>query len=213
MATLIGRSYDQAGDVEWLLDRKDERPDHIRMTGVLRNTTYGEEVPVTWLYPRKWSGRVVVWLDDPGAGAAVAADGELRPPLDRLVKAGAAVVTADLLLWRDGATTPGDSPTGPRRQRLVKNPREFAGYTFGYNPPLFCQSVHDVLTVVRFLRTTTVGSHPHPDAVAVAGFGDAGLDVDGDLAMYSPTPRLDKKPGGVGKTKRRIATIRHLSGV
>jgi hypothetical protein len=48
---------------------------------------------------------------------------------------------------------------------------------------------------------------------AVAGFGDAVLDVDGDLAMYSPTPRFVKKPGGVGKTKRRIAVIRHLSGV
>jgi hypothetical protein len=56
----------------------------------------------------------------------------------------------------------------------VKNPREFAGYTFGYNAPLFCQSVHDVLSVVRFLRTTKVGSHPHPSEVAVAGFGDAG---------------------------------------
>jgi hypothetical protein len=174
IATLIGRSYEQVGEVEWLLDRKDERPDHIRMTGVLRNTTHGEEVPVSWLYPRNWSGRVVVWLDEPGTGAAVAADGGLRPPLDRLVKAGAAVVTADLLLWRAGATTPGAAPDQRRLQRLVENPREFAGYTFGYNAPLFCQSVHDVLSVVRFLRTTKVGSHPHPSEVAVAGFGDAG---------------------------------------
>jgi hypothetical protein len=63
VTTLIGRSYEQVGEVEWLLDRKDERPDHIRMTGVLRNTTHGEEVQVSWLYPRTWSGRVVVWLD------------------------------------------------------------------------------------------------------------------------------------------------------
>ena len=174
VATLIGRSYERAGDVEWLLERKDERADHIRMTGVLRNITHGEEVPVSWLYPRNWSGRVVVWLDEPGTAAAVADDGGLRPPLDRLVAAGAAVVTADLLLWRYGATTPAAAADGRRRQRVVKNPREFAGYTFGYNQPLFCQSVHDVLTIVRFLRTATVGSHPHPDAVAVAGFGDAG---------------------------------------
>ena len=84
------------------------------------------------------------------------------------------MVTADLLLWREEATTPGDSPTARQRQRVVKNPREFAGYTFGYNPPLFCQSVHDVLTVVRCLRTTKVGSHSHPSEVDVAGFGDAG---------------------------------------
>ena len=179
VATIIGREYDQAGDVEWRLDQKDARPDHVRMAGVLRNTTYGEEVPVVWLYPRHWSGRVVVWLDKPGAAAAGAAIDALPPPLDRLVAEGAAVVTADLLLWRDGATEPGKTEPGdpltPRpRQRMVKNPREFAGYTFGYNSPLFCQSVHDVLTIVRFLRTTTVGSHPHPDAVVVAGFADAG---------------------------------------
>ena len=184
--TLIGRSYEQAGEVEWLLDRKDERPDHIRMTGVLRNATHGEEVPVTWLYPRTWSGRVVVWLDAPGAGVAVAADGGLAPPLDRFVAAGAAVVTADLLVWRDGATTPGASPDERRRQRLVNNPREFAGYTFGYNAPLFCQSVHDVLTIVRFLRTTKVGSHPHPSTVEVAGFGDAGPIVLAARAVCGP---------------------------
>jgi len=168
--TLIGRTFDSAGDVEWLLDAKEARPGHVRMGGRLVNATHGEEVPVTWLYPEKWSGRVVVWLDKGGSGAVVNADGSLKPPADRLVASGAAVVAADLMLWRDAALVPGE----PVRQRAVKNPREFAGYTFGYNDPLFAQSVHDVLTLVRFLRKTTVGSHPHPDVVAVAGFGDAG---------------------------------------
>jgi len=172
--TIIGRTYESAGDVEWLLDdkldAKQARPGHVIMRGRLRNTTHGEELPVTWLYPEKWSGRVVAWLDEGGSGSIVNADGSLRSPADRLVASGAAVVAADLMLWRDGAVEPGTPP----RQRVVKNPREFAGYTFGYNQPLFCQSVHDVLTLVRFLRKTTVGSHPHPDVVAVAGFGDAG---------------------------------------
>ena len=168
--TIIGRTYDTAGDSEWKLDAKESRPGHVRMRGRLSNTTHGEEVPVAWLYPEKWSGRVVVWLDQHGAAALVNPDGSLRPPADRLVNAGAAVVAADLMRWRDGATVPGDPP----RQRAVANPREFAGYTYGYNHPLFCQSVHDILTLVRFLRRTTVGSHPHPDVVTVAGFGDAG---------------------------------------
>jgi hypothetical protein len=168
--TIVGRRFDTAGDVEWTLDTKEARPGHVRMGGRLSNTTHGEEVPVTWLYPEKWSGGVVVWLDKDGARGLVNADGSLRPPVDRLVNAGAAVVAADLMLWRDGAVEPGTPP----RQRVVKNPREFAGYTFGYNQPLFAESVHDVLTIVQFLRKTTVGSHPHPDTVAVAGFGDAG---------------------------------------
>ena len=48
---------------------------------------------------------------------------------------------------------------------------------------------------------------------AGAAFGDAGLDVVGDLAMYSPTPRFDQKRGGDGQWVRRIAPIRHISGV
>jgi dienelactone hydrolase len=168
--TIIGRTFDTAGDVEWKFDTKEARPGHVRMGGRLSNTTHGEDVPVTWLYPEKWSGRVVVWLDKDGARGLVNADGSLRSPVDTLVNAGAAVVAADLLLQREGAVVPG----APRRQRTVANPREFAGYTFGYNQPLFCQSVHDVLTLVRFLRKATVGSHPHPDSVVVAGFGDAG---------------------------------------
>ncbi|WP_307364900.1 hypothetical protein [Brevundimonas sp. SORGH_AS_0993] len=47
---------------------------------------------------------------------------------------------------------------------------------------------------------------------AVAGFGDAGLDVVGDLAMYSPTPRFDKNAAATG-VQHRIATIRHITGV
>jgi len=38
------------------------------------------------------------------------------------------------------------------RTPRVKNPREAAPYTFGYNPAVFVQRVHDVLSVVDFLK-------------------------------------------------------------
>jgi hypothetical protein len=38
------------------------------------------------------------------------------------------------------------------RTRSVKNPREAAAYTFGYNHSLFAQRVHDVLTLVSFVK-------------------------------------------------------------
>jgi len=44
---------------------------------------------------------------------------------------------------------------------------------------------------------------------AVAGFGDADLDVDGDLAMYSPTPRLERTHGCALAT----GSIRNSTGV
>ena len=33
----------------------------------------------------------------------------------------------------------------------VKNPREAAAYTHGYNVPLFAQRVHEALTAIRFI--------------------------------------------------------------
>ncbi|MFM9195864.1 MAG: alpha/beta hydrolase family protein [Planctomycetia bacterium] len=168
--TIIGRTFDSAGDASWELDEKEARPGHVRMRGRLVNVTYGEEVPVAWIYPERWSGRVVAWLDDDGVRGLVNADGSPRPAVEKLVAAGTAVVAADLMLHRDGAIVAGEPP----RQRVVKNNREFAGYTYGYNDTLFAQSVHDVLTLVRFLRKATVGAHPHPRSVAIAGVGDAG---------------------------------------
>jgi dienelactone hydrolase len=204
METIIGRTYDTAGDIEWKLEAKESRPGHVRMRGRLINTTHGEEVPVAWLYPEKWSGQVVIWLEEDGADALETPDGSLRPPAERLVNAGAAVVAADLMLWRQGATLPGNPP----RQRAVASPREVAGYTYGYNHPLFCQSVHDLLTLVRFLRKTTVGSHPHPDAVTVAGFGDAGPVVLAARAVSGDA--IDRTAASTGRFRfADLADERH----
>jgi len=36
----------------------------------------------------------------------------------------------------------------------VKNPRESAAFTQGYNPPLFARRVHDLLTLISFVVPT-----------------------------------------------------------
>ena len=76
---LIGRTLATAGDGEWQLKEKHDRGGYVEMTGLLRNKTYDEALPVVWLYPKKWNGRVVVWLDDAGKSALYDADGSLRP--------------------------------------------------------------------------------------------------------------------------------------
>ncbi len=159
--TVIGRSYANAGNVEWDLDDKQDRGDHLEMTGTLTNKTFGEELKVTWLYPKKWNERVVVWLAD-GGRAALSGSAEVK----KLLQSGNAVVGADLL-FQGGAEPLKQTP-------VVKNPREFAGYTHGYNHALFAQRTHDVLSIVRFLRHTKVGSHTNPKTVCVAGWGQTG---------------------------------------
>ena len=153
---VIGRSYDKAGDIELTLKDKQDRGDHLEMAGTLTNKTYGEELSVTWLYPKQWNGRAVVWLGDNGKSALQDAD------VKKLVASGAAVLGVDLLMQ-------GGDPV--KQTAVVKNPREFAGYTHGYNHALFAQRTHDVLSIVSFLRNAKVGSHPNPETVCLAGFG------------------------------------------
>ncbi len=153
---VIGRTYDKAGEVEWTLGDKQDRGDHLEMTGTLTNKTYGEELNVSWLYPKQWNGRVVIWLDDAGRS------GIQSDEVKKLIASGAAVLGVDLLFQ-------GDEPV--KQTRVVANPREFAGYTHGYNHALFAQRTHDVLTLVSFLRNTNVGTHPSPKTVGIAAFG------------------------------------------
>jgi dienelactone hydrolase len=167
---LIGRTLATAGDVEWQLGDKHDRGDYVHMTGLLRNQTHGEVLPVVWLYPKQWNGRAVVWLDDSGKSSIADSQGAANPALMKLVREGATVVGADLLFQGDFLKD--GQPV--KQTRVVANPREFAAYTFGYNHALFAQRTHDVLTLVKFLRTAKVGSHPHPSSVDVAGFGSTG---------------------------------------
>ncbi|MEY4939487.1 MAG: hypothetical protein RIQ93_1222, partial [Verrucomicrobiota bacterium] len=116
----------------------------------------------------------VVWLDDEGASALRNADGSIKAAVMKLVQSGATVLGADLLF--QGATP-------VRQTRVVPNPREFAGYTFGYNHALFAQRTHDVLTLVTFLRNAAAGSHPQPKTVVVAGWRGAGPVVAAARAL------------------------------
>ncbi len=176
---LIGRTYAAAGEVEWQLKKKQDRGEYLEMTGLLRNQTHREELPVVWLYPKKWDGRAVVWLDDSGKAALFETNGTVKPAVLRMVNAGAIVLGADLLF--EGEFLADGQPV--KQTRVVANPREFAGYTFGYNHALFAQRTHDVLSLVKFLRSAKVGAHPQPKSVAVAGFGGAGPIVAAARAL------------------------------
>ena len=166
-ATVIGRTAASAGDVSWEMAEKTEASGIVRMTGKLVNATHHEEIPVLWLYPKSWNGKVVVWLDDAGSGA-IEANGMPIKAVAGILAQGTTVIAADLF------TPPADADG---RQRVVKNPREFAGYSFGYNPTLFAERAHDVLSIVHFLRTAKIGDHPSPKRVAVVGLGSRGAIV------------------------------------
>jgi hypothetical protein len=147
--TVIGRTLADSGEVVWDLRHKNDRGSWIEMSGLLQNKLYHEELPVVFCYPKQWNGTSVAWLTGQGKSALYAADGSLAPEAQKLLNAGVTVFGVDL--FQQGEFLPDGQPLA--KTATVKNPREAAAYTFGYNHALFARRVHDVLTVVQFLKT------------------------------------------------------------
>ena len=145
---LDARDPAPSGSIAWVLKDKLDRGSWIQMTGLLRNGSRHEEIPVVFCHPKQWNNKTVVWLTSEGKSGLYAADGSLIPAVQKLVDGGSTVVGLDLL--HQGESSVDGQPL--TRTPRVKNPREPAAYTFGYNPAVFTHRVHDVLTAVQYIR-------------------------------------------------------------
>jgi Holliday junction resolvase len=165
---VIGRNLSEVGDVTWTMKYKTDRGRYFEMPGLIRNTTHREELPVVFLYPKTWNKQTVIWLDGGGKeGLFVKNKGfEPIPEVRRLLDAGATVVGVDLLYQGEFLT----NGRAMKQTRRVNNPREAAAYTFGYNPTLFAQRVHDILTVIKYVASNERKSEKI-DVVGVNGAG------------------------------------------
>jgi hypothetical protein len=119
--------------------------------------------------PQNWNRQVVLWFDLGGKSGVYGADGQPNAQISRLLKAGFAVGSPDLYLTGD--FTENHQPVA--QMPIVANPREFAGYTLGYNHPLFAQRVHDVLTCVSNAKF----HEENPAKIHVVGVNGAGVIV------------------------------------
>ncbi len=167
MEIVLDGGLAEAGEIEWEMTHKSDRTTWIEMSGLLKNKTYHEELPAVFCYPKQWNGHTVLWLSSEGKSTLYAADGSFQPDAQKLLDSGATVAGVDLLY--QGEFLPDGQPLThtPR----VKNPREAASYTFGYNHALFVHRVHDVLSVVNFIKRY----QEHPSRrVSVVGLGGAG---------------------------------------
>lgn len=132
---------------------------------LIRNRADHAELPALILEPKKWNRQVVIWTG--GAGkAALFEGGDLRSSVKRLVDAGAMVVGVDLLY--QGEFLHDGKPL--EKVRRVANSRDYAGFTYGYNRPLFAERVHDLLTVIAAVRS----SLDTAEKVLLVGTGGAG---------------------------------------
>ena len=145
---LDARDPAPASSLNWVLKDKQDRGVWIQMAGLIRNTSRREEIPVVFCHPKQWNGKTVVWLTADGKSGLYTTAGSLVPAVQKLVDGGVTVLGLDLLHQGESSIDGRPLTRTPR----VKNPREAAAYTFGYNPAVFTHRVHDVLTAVQYIR-------------------------------------------------------------
>lgn len=177
---VLGRRFSDLGDVEYEQTQKVDRGTYLLMAGVLRHKSPRiclEELPALFCYPKEWNGRVVIWTTSTGKNGLFTGN-NLHDDVQRLVDHGSAVVSVDLLFQGEFLLT-GETRTETRK---VKNPREFAGYTFGYNHALFARRVHDLMTVVKFVKN----HERSPKRISLVG-----LDETGPIVVAARAQLLD----------------------
>lgn len=144
---ILGRTWADAGAASYELKDKADKGDYTLMTAPIRNDTYKEEIPAVFLHPKTWNGSTVLWLSEQGKAGLFIGD-KPKPEVARLVAAGVSVIGVDLIY--QGEFLADGKPLA--RTPKVKNPRESAAFTLGYNESVFAQRVHDILTVRKFVE-------------------------------------------------------------
>jgi dienelactone hydrolase len=166
--SIIRRGLPAKGDIQRTMVDKVKKNGFIYFEDVIRNTAHDEELPVISLFPTtaKWNGDVVIWIDGDGKRGLFKNNGDAKAEVLRLLDGGASIVAPDL--FQQGEFLGSGLPLA--RQRSVKNTREAAAYTFAYNDTLFVRRVHDVLTLVSWIRND---DHA-PKRVNLLAFNGAG---------------------------------------
>ncbi len=145
---LIGRGLPDPRDLAYEQGPERTAENLLIMAGKLRNRERREELPLAFVHPANWNGSVAIWLQSQGKAGLFDAQGKILESVRQLAATGTTVVGVDLLY--QGEFLSGGTALTETRQ--IENGREFAGYTFGYNPTVFASRVHDVLNVISFVK-------------------------------------------------------------
>lgn len=152
--------------------------------GLLSNQ-FSEKVRILTWKTSKPANRTVIWITGEGSQELSAPNNEPHLEVKRLLRGGVHVISADLL-----GQGPQSENSNLNKNRFVSRIRDsdpnqalhhHAAYTFGYNYPLFTQRVHDVLTIMSYVKTEwpqssleLVGLGPVAGPIAVAARAQSG---------------------------------------
>ena len=124
-------------------------PEELKFeNGKLSLPARGEVIPVVTLEPKGKAASVVIWLHGQGKDGLFDDAGQPIANVKKLLSQKSRVITADLYL--QGEFLPTGTPL--EQTPTVRNPRQFAGYTHGYNHSVFARRVHDILCLIALAK-------------------------------------------------------------
>jgi len=147
---MIGRALPPKGAVQAAVQGEQDLGEQRLVKLLLKIPAEGEEVPAVLLEPKQPAREVAILLDPLGKQGLFQSSGSLRDDVARLLAEGSAVLGVDL--FGQGEFTPDGKPLAKARLLTSNNWSRYLGYTLGYNPSLFAQRVHDILTAVSYLK-------------------------------------------------------------
>ncbi|NCG26057.1 MAG: acetylxylan esterase [Verrucomicrobiales bacterium] len=196
---ILDSDLDRCVDVEWDLVVKNQRAGYLEMAGIIKNATCGEQVPAIFLYPDSdWNKRAVIWLSRSGKDGLYEGN-ELKKEVKKLILDGSAVCGIDLFMQGEFLKDRKE----PKATRRVKNNREAAAYTFGYNSTLFVHRVRDILTTIKMIQSDKHGTRK----IDLVGMREAGHWAA--AANYAARGAIDRTVIETGEFKFiRVRSIR-----
>ncbi len=159
---ILGRELATAGETQLNIVQKTDRDTYWEMSGELGNTTHKESVTLLYLQPKQWNGRTLIWPTARGIAGLLNDQGQPSASVRKALEGGSTVIGMNLI---------GQGPSPLEANQIVNNGRAFAGYTYGYNHPLFAQRVHDILSVIQHVRHHP---EPHSSTLELVGLAGAG---------------------------------------
>jgi dienelactone hydrolase len=163
---VIGSRLPRSADVAFENTNKKDNGSFLEIAGLVRNRRDGSELPTLFLHPKQWDGKVAIWISPNGKAGMYQKDGAIVSAIRELVSAGVTVVGVDL--FQQGEFLADGKPITSTRR--VKNPRESAAYTFGYNHSVCAWRIHDVMTVITFVQNHEL----EPEEIHLVGLAGAG---------------------------------------
>lgn len=167
---VIGARLPRNTEIDYEQVHKVDKGHFLEIGGFLNHIKNKTSIPILFLYPKEWNQKTVIWISKSGKAGLYAQDGNLTAGIKTLIDQGYTVMGVDLLMQGEFLV---DSNPIPKTRR-VANPRQAAGYTFGYNSTLFARRVHDVLTVISFVKH----HETNPESISLVS-----LDATGPIAI------------------------------